>query len=78
MSAVLSSGRLQCVMLMRTAFPAFPPQDTCNDMFVQYSKSKVTVLSEKCPVTVILFVSERRTVTEAISHIDIFLETVVT
>jgi len=67
MSAVLSSGSVPCAMLMQTALPACQPQ------VMQYSKTKVTILSEKRPVTFILFVSERLTFTEAISHTDIFL-----
>jgi hypothetical protein len=59
MSALLSSGLVPCVMLMQTGVPACPPQVTCIDTFVQYSKTKVTLLSEKCPVTIILFVYER-------------------
>ena len=73
MSAVRSSGPVPCAMLMQTAVPTCPPQVTGNDMFVQYLKIKVAVLSEKCPVIFILFVSERLTVTDAISHTDIFL-----
>lgn len=73
MSAVFSSGPVPCAMLMQTTLPACATQVTGNDTFVQYSKTKVTVLSEKCPVTFILFVSERLTDTEAISHTDLFL-----
>ena len=70
MSAVLSSGPVPCAMVMQTAVPACPPQVTGNDTFVQYLKTKVALLTEKCPVTFILFVSERLTVTEATSHTD--------
>jgi hypothetical protein len=59
MSAVRSSGPVPCAMLMQTALPTCPPHVTDNDTFVQYSKTKVRVLSENCPVTFILFVSER-------------------